>query len=195
MMNKTILKTKIYDDFSCVADKCPYTCCRDWSNISVDEETIKNYKKDKYIKDGMDFANKKLKMTNNKCHFLDENGLCNLVLKYDDSILSNSCKLFPRNIISEAGIEERGLLNACPEVISLLHKCGAPLSFELNSLDFPEEYYNDKTMVIKNTLIDILQKTKEKEWESIIGKYQSKDYISLISEQLRTIESDSDTVI
>lgn len=34
------IKTQIYDDFHCIADQCPMTCCQGWS-IKVDKENLR----------------------------------------------------------------------------------------------------------------------------------------------------------
>lgn len=41
----TIRKPEYYDEFVCTANKCPFTCCREWK-IEVDDETKngRNYK-------------------------------------------------------------------------------------------------------------------------------------------------------
>lgn len=40
----TIRKPEYYDEFVCTADKCPFTCCREWK-IEVDDETNEKWKK------------------------------------------------------------------------------------------------------------------------------------------------------
>ena len=36
------IKTQIYDDFHCIADQCPMTCCQGWS-IKVDRKTCEKW--------------------------------------------------------------------------------------------------------------------------------------------------------
>lgn len=33
-----------YDEFSCIADQCPITCCQEWK-IAVDADTNRRWKK------------------------------------------------------------------------------------------------------------------------------------------------------
>ena len=33
-----------YQDFQCIADRCPKTCCAGWQ-IEIDEETLERYRK------------------------------------------------------------------------------------------------------------------------------------------------------
>ena len=40
----TIRKPEYYDEFVCTANKCPFTCCREWK-IEVDNETNEKWKK------------------------------------------------------------------------------------------------------------------------------------------------------
>ena len=39
-----IRKPEYYDEFVCTANKCPFTCCREWK-IEVDNETNEKWKK------------------------------------------------------------------------------------------------------------------------------------------------------
>ena len=38
-----LLKPDYYDDFSCIADKCTISCCREWK-INVDDVTYRKWK-------------------------------------------------------------------------------------------------------------------------------------------------------
>ena len=96
---KTI-KPDYYDKFTCIASACDFTCCQDW-NIAVDDLTQENWKKLKapeemtrqsalladYTKSQSDSNAIKLD-EKGKCPFLNEEGLCRLVLKYGEECLS-----------------------------------------------------------------------------------------------------------
>ena len=38
-----LLKPDYYDEFTCIADKCTISCCREWK-INIDDETYRNWK-------------------------------------------------------------------------------------------------------------------------------------------------------
>ena len=105
-----LLKPDYYDDFSCIADKCTISCCREWK-INVDDVT---YRKWKAVQPPEDvpghrsslqaYTIKKegsriMKMTeDHDCPFLAESRLCRLVSAYGDQVLSETCQIFPREI-------------------------------------------------------------------------------------------------
>lgn len=101
-----LLKPDYYDEFTCIADKCTISCCREWK-INIDDETYRNWKTiqppsevpghrsclQAYTmkKDG----SRIMKMTEeHDCPFLAKNRLCYLVSAYGDSMLSETCQIF-----------------------------------------------------------------------------------------------------
>lgn len=128
------IKPDFYDEFKCTADKCPQTCCQEWK-IAVDEVTYSRWKK-RIISDKKncrlsDFTNIKdgsrvIKLDeNNKCPFLSKDGLCSIVLKYGDDILSETCDIFPRQIHEFDDRTEYSLVTCCPAVVDMLNKYNA----------------------------------------------------------------------
>lgn len=126
---KTV-KPFYYDDFICIADKCPYTCCREW-DISVDNKTALKWREmpvpgeknllSTSIKYGK--SDKTLKFdSDNKCHLLDECGLCKVVKEYGEEHIPETCHVFPREVYLFSGRSERALSPACPYVLDLLWK-------------------------------------------------------------------------
>lgn len=136
------MKPDYYEDFTCIADRCSFTCCREWK-IGVDEDTFVKWKHT-LTPDGMYDTDrgqqaKKEKLSGyvrkkdgsrviglNKeknCPFLNGKKLCRLVLTYGDEILSQTCQLFPREIHTfNEDVTEYALMPSCPAVIDLLRK-------------------------------------------------------------------------
>ena len=167
-------KDNIYNEFKCIADKCSMTCCKGWA-IKVEKNCFDNWKNNSetaYICDSVKVCknegeiNYQMKQTCEKnCVMLDENGLCELVKKHGDSILSDTCSEFPRkhnkvyeeqedneNIIKE----EFSLSGACPEVLRLIEKADDLKKINLSpkcdsNQEFPMEYR------IRNAVIELLQ--------------------------------------
>lgn len=120
-----------YHSFSCTADRCPITCCREWK-IGVDAAT---YQKWKHLTPppGVAVRRKNLCAYTKKadgqsvikldsrhlCPFLDDCSLCRLVLTYGDSALSETCAAFPRETHIFTHHEEKTLMPCCPAVIDL----------------------------------------------------------------------------
>ncbi len=119
-----------YNDFQCIADRCPYTCCQEWK-ISVDKNTLsiwgdagfeKKYGKlENHItrKDGENV----IKLNAQKqCNFLNKQHLCKLVVENGEQFIPDTCKKFPREILKFDGYQEMHLMSSCPAVIDLLKK-------------------------------------------------------------------------
>ena len=120
-----------YKNFTCIADKCPITCCQEWK-IAVDNDTYHRWCHSKPPKD-MKLQHATLSeytyavegqhiITLNeqkKCPFLLENKLCCLVLAHGDSILSETCIMFPRENHNFSNHTEASLMPGCPAVLDL----------------------------------------------------------------------------
>lgn len=141
------IRPDYYDKFSCIAGQCPITCCQEWK-IAVDADTNRRWKKvpppdtipgcaksqsldqvsgdvkkcgknlSTYtcMKDGI----RVIRLDEeHRCPFLAKDKLCRLVLAYGDSILSETCTTFPREVHRFADHEEDTLMPGCPAVIDL----------------------------------------------------------------------------
>lgn len=122
-----------YETFHCTAGECPITCCQEWK-ISVDADTNRKWKKlpppdgtSELRKNVSAYTTHKddervIELTSeHQCPFLNEGKLCRLVLAYGDSLLSETCTTFPREIHTYETHEEATLMPCCPAVIDLWH--------------------------------------------------------------------------
>ncbi|MBR6307392.1 MAG: flagellin lysine-N-methylase [Lachnospiraceae bacterium] len=136
-----------YDNFVCIADKCPETCCAGWQ-IEIDEEALKRYR-DKKI-ETVDFKHECFKQDKEKrCKNLNEKGLCKLILEHGEDILCNTCRLFPRHIEEFENVREYSLSISCPEVAQYLIKRKEPVTYrtvEDREID-TEEYDSEEQLV------------------------------------------------
>ena len=160
-MSEGNLKLSVYDRFTCVADKCPYTCCRDWDVISVDAETIEVYRMDSYVIAGIDEKRKSFitRKQDFSCCFLNKDLLCDLVLRYGPDVLCYTCTTFPRVIMRRTGLTEYTLSNGCAEVLHLLDMIETPLPFMYDEETFPEVYLAGEEVRIRDCMISILQQS------------------------------------
>jgi len=163
---KNIVKPEFYDEFRCIADQCPFTCCGGW-DISVDTETYHKWKSNEkqsgYFMDNINVkkyrkeAQYYIKMGRRKsCPFLDEKGLCNIVTHHGEEYLSNTCKAFPRIKNSFGALTEYSISCACPTVVDTIKRINGKMKFfcegnENSWNDLPLEYQ------IRETMIAILQ--------------------------------------
>ena len=136
-----------YDNFVCIADKCPQTCCAGWQ-IEIDEDALKRYR-DKKI-ETVDFKHECFYQDKEKrCKNLNEKGLCKLILEHGEDILCNTCRLFPRHIEEFENVREYSLSISCPEVAQYLLKRKEPVTYrtiEDGEVD-TEEYDTEEQLV------------------------------------------------
>lgn len=158
---KKEIKTDYYDTFTCIADKCSFTCCQDWK-IAVDDDTYKkwsclsltnqnNHSLDQYVKqkDGT----RVIALNEQKhCPFLNEQKLCNLVLQFGDEVLSETCASFPRQIHEFTDRKEYSLVSCCPEVVDLMNQQDK-ICFTKNTFGKDE----DILLQIRTMMITIMQ--------------------------------------
>ena len=136
-----------YDDFVCIADKCPQTCCAGWQ-IEIDEDALKRCRGKKI--ETVDFKNECFKQDKEKrCRNLNEKGLCKLILEHGEDILCDTCRLFPRHIEEFENVREYSLSISCPEVAQYLLKRKEPVTYrtvEDDEVD-TEEYDSEEQLV------------------------------------------------
>lgn len=92
-----------YSDFACLADKCRHSCCKGWE-IDVDENSLKYYAslpenwREKIASNiEVDETGAHLCLTEEeRCPFLQKNGLCELILGLGEDVLCQICADHPR---------------------------------------------------------------------------------------------------
>ena len=121
-----IIAPKYYENFKCIADKCRHTCCAHWE-IDIDEETLQKYEETE--------GSLGLKLKNNiafdecphfifkddeRCPFLNENNLCEIILEKGEEYLSQVCTDHPRFRSYFSDRIEIGLGLCCEEAARLI---------------------------------------------------------------------------
>jgi lysine-N-methylase len=162
-MNNSI-KMEAYDKFSCTADQCPFTCCRGWK-IAVDSDTYHKWDCDteqllsfppnvKAKKNGKK-TEYSIKMKSDQfCPFLDEKGLCSVVINYGEDFIPKTCRVFPRQENHFDQWDEYSLSCTCPAVVDLLCNSNKKTEFryegtEINPDNAPPEYLIRDAMITK----------------------------------------------
>jgi len=216
-----IRKIGFYDDFNCIADGCTFTCCQGWE-IIVDIETYNKWKSNE-IRFGDISKNIKIKKIGKEiqyfikmgykmhCPFLDEKGLCDIVIKGGEDYLSKACSLFPRQENIFGDLKEYSLSCACPVVVDLINNIDGrmEISYEgdvniwnnhfkkygireimIRILQNSEYSLNDSILIIFNMLLLIkkeLATTKE-----IIDSFNDGKYLTRLIGSWSGIESDNE---
>lgn len=140
------------DKFSCIAGKCPDTCCAGWE-IVVDEKFQNIYKSSssdaaKYAVSRMYTDNDGdvcLKLENGRCPMLNDDNLCRLYIDMGKSALCDVCRIYPRFNKECDDIVFSGISLSCPEAARLI----------LEDKSFGELNLCDKDIFFDN-LVDIL---------------------------------------
>ena len=114
-----------YKKFKCIADKCRHSCCIGWE-IDIDEDTMDYYnslegefaEKIRANIEG-DIPHFVLK-EGERCPFLNEKGLCDIICKLGEDAICDICYLHPRfsNFYDE--FTETGLGLCCEEAVRII---------------------------------------------------------------------------
>lgn len=146
-----------YYEFRCIADKCKHSCCVGWE-IDIDDDTMDLYnslegelaEKIRANIEG-DVPHFVLKDTE-RCPFLKENGLCEIICEYGDGALCDICALHPRFSNFYDDFTETGLGLCCEEAARLI------LTYQEEfSIDVPEFAQNNSFFKERKEVFDVLQ--------------------------------------
>lgn len=160
-----------YKKFRCIADKCKHNCCIGWE-IEIDEKTMELYKsidsntKVKLMKniEGNYFKLKE----NDRCSFLRDDGLCDIICNFGENALCEICTLHPRFKNFYTNFNEVGLGLSCEEaariILSAEDKFSVSQPEGILLTDEEKDFFEER-----NTAIDILQNRSktvtERFWE------------------------------
>lgn len=157
-----------YNDFKCISSECRHSCCIGW-DVYIDEDTVSRYSSlggclGKRIRenlteleDGIGFR----MCPNGKCPFLNEEGLCDIIIEKGEGYLGEICSEHPRFYNFFSDHTEAGLGLSCEEaariILSSDKKCFTPISedaeeeWELTEI---EEYILSKRQKVFDILSD-----------------------------------------
>lgn len=113
------LRPDYYDEFRCIADKCRHTCCAGWE-IDIDADSMTLYRECPDIMCHIKDSSFVLQGEDERCPFLNEKGLCELILKYGEDILCDVCTEHPRFYNYRDDIEYIGLGLCCEAACALI---------------------------------------------------------------------------
>ena len=171
-----VLAPNYYKKFSCIADKCKHSCCIGWE-IDIDDVTLNQYENTntdfgKKLRDNIaindDYACFKL-TDNERCPFLNENNLCEIILKLGEKSLCQICSDHPRFRNYYGDRIELGLGLTCEEVARII--IDETENFELIEIDESREIgniYEDEIEFfnIRNHIFKVIE--SEDNFESVI---------------------------
>ncbi len=155
-----------YDNFKCKASACTDTCCTGWE-IDVDDTTYDKYKAinsqfGEYILSNIaiDGDIKTINLTNDeKCRFLDCNGLCKIYENLGESFLCDICYEHPRFYYDYEDVTEIGLGLCCEQVCELLFDDNYDLKFVSDiKIDALTDCYAEY-LIVREKIFEILEQS------------------------------------
>lgn len=108
-----------YSRFKCIADKCRHTCCKGWE-IDVDEDSLKRYQTHPEIMEKIEDGSYILQGDEERCPFLREDNLCQMIIDHGEDFICNICKDHPRFRNYHEDYIEMGLGLCCEAVCDLV---------------------------------------------------------------------------
>ena len=158
-----IRKPSYFDDFSCIAARCPDSCCKEW-DVQVDAISAKFYRSlPGALGDDLRRLLKEvdgetvMTIVAGRCPMWRTDGLCRIQAELGEKALCKTCREFPRLTHDYGDFIERGLELSCPEAarIILSSPAAAPIIQEIPGGE--AEYDTDAMAVLLRTREKVLK--------------------------------------
>lgn len=130
-----------YKNFSCIASACKHSCCIGWE-IDIDEDTCDFYKTvtgelGNRLRSSISFEDEPhfILDKNERCPFLNKDGLCDIIISYGEDGLCDICADHPRFRNSFSDRTEIGLGLCCEAAAEIVLHCAESFSLVLSDDD------------------------------------------------------------
>ncbi len=184
-----------YKEFKCIADKCKHSCCVGWE-IDIDDDTYEKYlgvtgefntnlRENINICDGVTCFRLDEK---ERCPFLNENNLCDIILNLGEDYLCQICNDHPRFRNFYGGVTEIGLGLCCEAAAEIIVSQKEKVTFEIIDDGFNDENSKEENEFLKlrTDIYNILQNRKLT-IEQRISKFADLCNIRIIEEPITEI--------
>lgn len=152
---------KYCQKFTCTADKCGDNCCIGWE-IDIDDSTAAYYNSidgsfGKQLRENISNEGTKHFILNEqeRCPFLNNRNLCNIILKLGEDKLCDICTEHPRYYEWLGDVKEGGIGLCCEEAARLIISAESPSEY------FEKELPAEETYNIDGNLYDFLFDTRK----------------------------------
>lgn len=117
-----------YKDFTCIASRCPDSCCQEWE-VDVDPDAAAMYRSlpgklgemlRAVLQDGEDGWTSMAITPDRRCPMWRADGLCEIQAELGHEALCKTCRDFPRLTHDYGDFQEWGLELSCPEAARLI---------------------------------------------------------------------------
>lgn len=152
-----------YDKFKCIADRCRHSCCIGWE-IDIDDDTMELYGSlegelaDKIRANIVGEIPHFVLGKDERCPFLNEKGLCDIITEYGDGAICDICYLHPRFYNFYTSFEEVGLGLSCEEAVRVILTENEKFSVEIPDCVTKED---KKILEVRQKIFDLLQNRKK----------------------------------
>lgn len=143
-----------YDGFSCIADRCTDSCCKEWE-VLVDEKSAARYRAmEGTLGDALraslyrEGENIFLRLTAGRCPMWRADGLCRIQAECGHDALCQTCRDFPRLTHDYGDFLERDLTMSCPEAARLIFSQPDAPMLEMHRAGGEEPAYDREDMRI-----------------------------------------------
>lgn len=146
-----------YKKFRCIADKCKHSCCIGWE-IDIDSDTMAFYQSlegplgDRIRKNIEGEIPHFVLQEGERCPFLAENGLCDIISELGENAICDICRLHPRFSNFYDDFTETGLGLCCEEAVRIVLTDNEKFSLDLPALCEHDGFFKERREVF-----DILQ--------------------------------------
>ncbi len=165
-----------YDKFKCIADRCTHNCCIGWE-IDIDEDTMELYNSLDTPMGERIRANIEgdvphfILGEDDRCPFLNKEGLCDIICEHGDGALCDICYLHPRFKNFYSSFEETGLGLCCEEAARIIL-----LEEEKFHISLPDDTEDEEQMffAVRQKIFSILQnreKSVRERFSSLAEEY------------------------
>lgn len=131
-----------YNAFRCTADKCSDNCCIGWE-IDIDPDTAAYYNSvegdfGKRLKENISAENSFI-LKGERCPFLNENNLCDIIINCGENRLCQICSDHPRYFEWYGSLKEGGIGLSCEEGARLILTSDNPTFTESEVCEYEDE--------------------------------------------------------
>ena len=172
-----------YNLFRCTADKCSDNCCIGWE-IDNDPDTAAYYKSvkgdfGKRLKENISDENSFI-LKGERCPFLNENNLCDIIINCGENHLCQICSDHPRYFEWYGSLKEGGIGLSCEEGARLILTNDNPTVTESNICEYEDE--------IDEELLSLLLSERKKLFDILDSDSALKDKLTLILDRAENLQ-------
>lgn len=157
-----------YKNFKCIADRCKHSCCICWE-IDIDEDTMDLYNSlegefaEKIRENIVDDIPHFILKEGERCPFLNQKGLCDIICELGDGALCDICYLHPRFSNFYEDFTETGLGLCCEEAVKIILMENEKFSIPLPTAMKNSEFFREREEVfdiLQNRTITVYERLK-----------------------------------